>query len=71
MPNPEPTPSVTDPNDDGWDDELDDRDDLECTHCGGSCMQENDDPLWHGFDVVEIPCEACGGTGLRKHQTVF
>lgn len=51
--------------------EFDDRDDLECTWCGGSCFQENDDPLWHGFDVAEIPCEACGGTGLRKHQTVF
>jgi hypothetical protein len=33
-------------------------------------MQDNDDPLWYG-GAVEVPCEACGGTGLRKHQTVF
>lgn len=51
--------------DDYYDDEL------ECTWCGGEGMQENDDPLWHGFDVDFIPCECCNGTGLRKHQTVF
>jgi len=51
-------------------DDYDD-DELECTWCGGDGMQENDDPLWHGFDVAEIPCECCSGTGLRKHQTIF
>ena len=48
-----------------------DNDELECTWCGGEGVQENDDPLWYGFDVYEIPCECCNGTGLRKHQTVF
>lgn len=47
-----------------------DEDELDCTWCGGTGMQENDDPLWYG-DVFEVPCEACNGTGLRKHQTVF
>lgn len=44
---------------------------LACTWCCGDGFQENDDPLWHGFDVDFVPCECCGGTGLRKHQTVF
>jgi DnaJ-class molecular chaperone len=48
-----------------------DDDELECTWCGGEGIQENDDPLWHGFDRDWIPCECCNGTGLRKHQTVF
>ena len=48
----------------------DDFDDLDCTWCGGTAMQENDDPLWYGA-APEVPCEACNGTGLRKHQTVF
>lgn len=51
-------------------DDCDDDEDL-CTWCGGDGEQENDDPLWHGFDVDFIPCECCGGTGLRKFQTVF
>ena len=46
-------------------------DELACTWCGGDGVQENDDPLWHGFDTDWIPCECCGGTGLRKHQTIF
>lgn len=53
------------------DDDYFDDDELECTWCGGEGMQENDDPLWHGFDVDFIPCECCNGTGLRKHQTIF
>lgn len=48
-----------------------DEDELECTWCAGTGMQENDDPLWYGFDRDEIPCECCNGTGLRKHQTIF
>ena len=51
---------------DYWDD-----DELECTWCGGDGVQENDDPLWYGFDTDWIPCECCGGTGLRSHQTIF
>lgn len=66
-------PGVTD-NDQHFDGEEEpeyDDDEWACTHCGGDGMQENDDPLWHGFDKAEIPCECCAGTGLRKHQTVF
>lgn len=56
-----------------WEDDEDfkDGDDLECTWCGGEGTQENDDPLWYGFDVDFVPCECCDGTGLRKHQTIF
>lgn len=50
---------------------YDDDDELECTWCGGEGIQDNDDPLWHGFDRDWIPCECCNGTGLRKYQTVF
>ena len=45
-------------------------DDLDCTWCGGNGYQENDDMLWYG-DVPEVPCEACNGTGKRKHQWLF
>jgi DnaJ-class molecular chaperone len=51
--------------------EYDDDDELQCTWCGGEGIQENDDPLWYGFDKDFIPCQCCNGTGLRKHQTVF
>lgn len=54
-----------------WDDYEDDGDDAPCSWCGGEGVQENDDPLWYGFDVDFIPCECCAGTGLRSHQTVF
>lgn len=50
---------------------YDDDDELECTWCGGEGIQDNDDPLWYGFDRDWIPCQCCSGTGLRKHQTVF
>ena len=46
-------------------------DELECTMCGGEGFEENDDPLWYGFDKGLIECRACGGTGDRKHQTIF
>lgn len=51
----------------------DDYDECEwdCTFCCGEGVEENDDPLWYGFDVDFIPCRACRGTGLRKHQTIF
>jgi DnaJ-class molecular chaperone len=55
--------------DDAWDDYYDDE--LDCTWCCGEGFMENDDPLWYGFDVDYVPCTACNGTGLRKHQTVF
>lgn len=61
----------------GWpdcrcDDDDDDPDaDWACTFCGGDGFEENDDPLWYGFDVAEIPCRACDGTGERKQQTIF
>ncbi len=42
---------------------------LDGTLCEG--IQENDDPLWYGFDKDWIDCECCNGTGLRKYQTVF
>lgn len=50
---------------DDYDDELD------CTWCGGEGIQENDDPLWYGFDRDWIPCQCCDGTGLRSRQTIF
>jgi hypothetical protein len=50
----------------GYDDE-----ELACTHCGGEREEQNDDPLWYGFDIAYIPCRSCSGTGLRKHQTIF
>lgn len=53
------------------DDFDDDPDDLDCTFCGGDGIEENDDPLWYGFDRDWIPCRACDGTGSRKHQTIF
>lgn len=63
--------------DDGYDlaDDYDDRDDWECTHCGGEPeMTECDDPLQccrPGCDGEFHPCVACNGTGLRKHQWLF
>ena len=41
----------------------------DCSICGGEGWQESDDPLWEGFD--DVPCKACNGTGLRRHQHVF
>ena len=54
----------------GFDDDLTEGDDLDCTWCGGTGKQDNDDPLWYG-DVAEVPCTACRGTGQRKNQTIF
>lgn len=58
-------------DDEDEDDFYDYDDELDCTWCGGDGVQENDDPLWHGFDKDWIPCECCAGTGLRSHQTIF
>lgn len=63
----EPRPDEIEEADDDWLDEF--GDELDCTWCGGDGWQENDDPLWYDGDI--IPCQACDGTGLRKHQTVF
>ena len=52
-------------------DEFYDDDDLECTMCGGEGIEDNDDPLWYGFDRDWINCRACNGTCKRKHQTIF
>jgi len=59
------------PYDEPPDDDYEDDEEWCCTWCSGEGVQENDDPLWHGFDTDWIPCECCGGTGLRKHQTIF
>lgn len=40
-----------------------------CTLCGGDAMQEPDDPIAEGFDL--IPCKACRGTGEARHQVVW
>lgn len=54
---------------DDYSDECKGDDENLCTCCGGEGYQESDDPLWDGAD--EIPCKACFGTGLRKHQVIF
>ena len=46
-------------------------DEWPCTWCGGEGTEDNDNPLWYGFDVEWIPCRACSGTGLRSKQTIF
>ena len=52
------------------DDEYDD--DLVCTRCGGDGFTEVDDPLWDECDEFGWgPCNACHGTGERRHQWVF
>lgn len=54
-------------------DELTDYDEYDdeptCSWCGGEGIQENDDPLWYGFDRDWIPCEACNGRG--HGQTIW
>lgn len=55
-----------DPGDDEFDDEL------ACTRCGGEGFAEVDDPLWDECDEFGWgPCNACHGTGERRHQWVF
>lgn len=56
--------------DDSGDDEFDDE--LACTRCGGEGFSEVDDPLWDECDQFGWgPCNACHGTGERRHQWVF
>jgi hypothetical protein len=67
MPAPEPPPSVTDPNDDGYD--LDD--DNYCPRCGdeepdsweSACPDDlchgGEVPCMHG-DYARLPCALCG-----------
>lgn len=52
--------------------EVDDEYDEEwaCTFCGGDGTIENDDAVFYGHNR-DIPCSACGGTGERKHQSIF
>jgi hypothetical protein len=52
------------------DDEYDDE--LACKRCGGEGFAEVDDPLWDECDEFGWgPCNACHGTGERRHQWVF
>lgn len=52
--------------------EFGDDEEWDCTFCGGEGYAEVDDPLWDDCDEFGWgECSACGGTGLRKHQTVF
>lgn len=54
-------------SDDDWDD-----DDLACTRCGGEGFSRVDYPLWDECDEFGWgPCNACRGTGERRHQWVF
>lgn len=53
-----------------WEDDVIDDDDWACTFCGGDGTMENDDQVFYGHNR-DIPCSACGGTGERKHQTIF
>lgn len=53
-------------------DEGYDEDNLACTRCGGEGFSEVDDPMWDECDEFGWgPCNACRGTGERKHQWVF
>jgi DnaJ-class molecular chaperone len=54
---------------DRYDDEFNGIDEQKCLVCGGGGMIDNDDPLWYGFDVYEITCTSCGGSGLAKDMT--
>ena len=58
-------------NDGFDDDDCYGDDEFGCVICGGNRYIENPDPMWYGFDVVEIPCDSCGGSGLRKDQTYW
>jgi hypothetical protein len=57
-------------DDEGYDD--DDDDGFDCTRCGGEGYSQADDPLWDLCDEFGYgPCNACHGTGERRHQWVF
>ena len=62
-------PPPAEPFDDGWD-EGDDE--YSCTRCGGEGFSEVDYPMWDECDEFGWgPCNACCGTGERRHQWVF
>ena len=59
----------------GDDFEYDDRDDYDCSWCGGEGMFWGSelpgfDPGWHLPDEL-YPCPACHGTGNRRDQVLF
>jgi hypothetical protein len=61
---------VSSEDDEGYDD--DDDDGFDCSRCGGEGYTEVDDPLWDECDEFGYgPCNACRGTGERRHQWVF
>lgn len=65
-------PSPFDGEADAPDDWDEDDDGYDCTRCGGEGFSDVDDPLWDECDEFGWgPCNACHGTGLRKHQWVF
>lgn len=50
---------------------CDDRDDLDCTHCGGDGIcDDGADPLWSCPPEPHF-CHACKGTGNRRDQVIF
>ena len=59
---------VDEPEDLGDDDDF--NEEWYCTWCMGDGLEENDDPIERGPGEF-LPCGACNGTGLRKHQTIF
>lgn len=50
--------------------EFDD-DERYCTRCGGEGRQEGTPIEELCDDWGEIPCKACGGSGLAKDQTIW
>lgn len=50
-----------------WSDE--DAAESDCSWCGGEGWQDSNDQLWDDDDTV--PCSACAGTGMRRHQSIF
>ena len=44
---------------------------LECTRCGGEGRQEGNSLEEPVDEWGEVRCKACGGSGLRKDQTIW
>lgn len=65
-------PVTIQPEEDCGDIDGEPDDEWYCTWCMGDCRTEPDYPIGDlvGGDGLTW-CSACGGTGLRKHQTVF
>lgn len=61
------------PEDEDWSDDWDEGDDeFSCIRCGGEGFSQVDDPFWDECDEFGWgPCNACHGTGERRHQWVF